>query len=260
MDGLTLQAVLHADRRGRRRLLLHAWRRGGLCFREGWQNRLAIRHDARNSRFSLLHVQLLAPPNRRHDLCCHGQRHQRDKARLSTPKAPAFAALDKGPANCCGRVICPAENIIQGQWSNPVLREVSGKPQVIFPGGDGWLYALEPKTGKPIWQFKCSPTQTKDDRGIPHYIVATPVVQDNRLYIAVGAYRGATNRLRGSAISSAWISPRAAMCRARTRTSTPRSGKHGFGAALALRRARGSTRRPRPGGSTLGSSASTAAI
>ena len=35
-----------------------------------------------------------------------------------------------------------AKVLMHGQWSNPVYAEVNGKPQVIFPGGDGWLSAL----------------------------------------------------------------------------------------------------------------------
>ena len=49
---------------------------------------------------------------------------------------------------------------------------------------------LQPKTGELIWKFQCSPVPTKLDRGIRAYISATPVVDGNRLYIAVGAYPG----------------------------------------------------------------------
>ncbi|HYV36027.1 MAG TPA: PQQ-binding-like beta-propeller repeat protein, partial [Gemmataceae bacterium] len=76
----------------------------------------------------------------------------------------------------------------EGQWSNPVYADVNGKPQIIFPGGDGYLYGLEPKTGKMIWKFKCNPPQTDDDRGIPAYFIGTPVVYENRVYIGLGAY------------------------------------------------------------------------
>jgi len=108
--------------------------------------------------------------------------------KVVAPQAPSFVALHKETGKLVWQSNLPGNNIIQGQWSNPVYAEVSGKPQVIFPGGDGWLYALEPKTGNLIWKFKCSPTPTKDDRGIRHFIVGTPVVHDSRVYIAVGGY------------------------------------------------------------------------
>jgi outer membrane protein assembly factor BamB len=113
-----------------------------------------------------------------------------EQGKLVAPQAPSFVALQKDTGKLIWQSNLPGKNIIQGQWSNPVYAEANGKPQVIFPGGDGWLYSLEPKTGNLIWKFKCSPTQTKEDRGIQPYIVATPVVHDNCVYIAVGAYPG----------------------------------------------------------------------
>src|SRR5262249_13206059 len=78
--------------------------------------------------------------------------------------------------------------IIEGQWANPAYADVNGKPQVIFPGGDGYLYGLEPKSGDMIWKFRCSPKPGKNDRGIRPYFVATPVVHGNKVYVGVGAY------------------------------------------------------------------------
>ena len=36
---------------------------------------------------------------------------------------------------------------------------------MIFPGGDGWLYALEPETGKLIWKFDANPKDAKYELG-----------------------------------------------------------------------------------------------
>ena len=47
--------------------------------------------------------------------------------------------------------------LMHGQWSNPVYAEPNGKPQIIFPGGDGWIYAFEPASGKLLWKFDCNP-------------------------------------------------------------------------------------------------------
>ena len=33
---------------------------------------------------------------------------------------------------------------MHGQWSNPAYAQPGGKPQVIFPGGDGWIYSFNP--------------------------------------------------------------------------------------------------------------------
>ena len=78
---------------------------------------------------------------------------------------------------------------MEGQWSNPVAAEVKGATQVIFPGGDGWLYSFEAKSGKLLWKFNCNPKAAmfkpggRGDRGFP---IATPVIYDNKLYVGVG--------------------------------------------------------------------------
>src|SRR5262249_16412014 len=56
----------------------------------------------------------------------------------------------------------PGKGIMEGQWSNPVYAAPGGKPQVIFPAGDGWLYAFDAvKPGKPIWKFNCNTRNAK---------------------------------------------------------------------------------------------------
>ncbi|MCH2575491.1 PQQ-binding-like beta-propeller repeat protein, partial [Candidatus Poribacteria bacterium] len=62
-------------------------------------------------------------------------------------------------------------------------------PQVIFPGGDGWVYSFEAETGKLIWKFDCNPKDSEWElggRGTRNSIIATPVIYNNRVYIGVG--------------------------------------------------------------------------
>jgi outer membrane protein assembly factor BamB len=78
---------------------------------------------------------------------------------------------------------------MHGQWSNPVYAEANGQPQIIFPGGDGWLRSFEPETGKEIWRFDCNPKVSKyalGAKGTRNDFIATPVVHDNKVYIGVG--------------------------------------------------------------------------
>ena len=76
---------------------------------------------------------------------------------IPSPFAPSFIALNKNTGELVWEDASPAENILHGQWSNPAYGVISGKPQVIFPGGDGWIYSLEPETGELIWKFDCNP-------------------------------------------------------------------------------------------------------
>jgi outer membrane protein assembly factor BamB len=109
--------------------------------------------------------------------------------RLPEPKAPSFVALNKKTGQVQWKDGSPGDKIMEGQWTNPAYAEVGGKGQVIFPGGDGWLYSFEPATGKLIWKFDCNPKGSafqKGSRGTRNYFLATPVVHDNKVYIGVG--------------------------------------------------------------------------
>lgn len=114
-----------------------------------------------------------------------------EEGKVANPKAPSFLALDKDSGKVVWQSNLPGEKIMEGQWSNPVFANINGKPQVIFPGGDSTLYSLEPDTGKLIWQFHCHPKREKkedDERHIDNYIIGTPVVYDNKVYVGLGVY------------------------------------------------------------------------
>lgn len=108
---------------------------------------------------------------------------------IPSPNAPSFLAIDKKSGKVLWQDKSPGRNIMHGQWSNPVYTVAGGKPQIIFPGGDGWIYSFNPKNGELIWKFDCNPkgsvyrlgpTGTRND------FVSTPIIVDNRLYIGVG--------------------------------------------------------------------------
>jgi outer membrane protein assembly factor BamB len=125
---------------------------------------------------------------------------------IPAPKAPSFLALEKKTGKKKWDNNFPSAALLKnpdsfkqladrglilmhGQWSNPVYAEVNGKGQVIFPGGDGWLYSFEPETGKLVWKFDCNPkdaTYELGGRGTRNDFIATPVVVDGKCYIAVG--------------------------------------------------------------------------
>jgi len=60
---------------------------------------------------------------------------------------------------------------------------------VIFPGGDGWIYGLEPRTGQLLWKFDANPKESEwvlGGRGTRNNLIATPVIWEDKLYIGVG--------------------------------------------------------------------------
>jgi outer membrane protein assembly factor BamB len=117
-----------------------------------------------------------------------------DAAHLRVPaeEAPSFLALNKADGSVLWSSNLPAQserNIMHGQWSNPAYAEPNGEPQVIFPGGDGWVYSFEPKTGELLWKFDCNPKDAVyklGGRGTANDFVATPVIYKDKLYISVG--------------------------------------------------------------------------
>jgi len=75
---------------------------------------------------------------------------------------------------------------------------VNGKKLILFGGGDGFCYALDPKPVKEgdtsylktVWKYDCNPPERKKFKYPaaegPSEINATPVFYKNRVYVAVG--------------------------------------------------------------------------
>ena len=132
-----------------------------------------------------------------------------DHAHIPAPQAPSFLAVNKRsgkvlwqnnaptakylaapPAQRAAffkELVSRGELLMHGQWSNPAYGVVNGDPQVIFPGGDGWIRAFTP-AGKLLWQFDCNPKAAKWNLKIGERsdFIGTPVVYKDRVYIAVG--------------------------------------------------------------------------
>jgi len=108
---------------------------------------------------------------------------------IPAPDAPSFIALDKNTGKLIWRANQPGKSIMHGQWSNPLVAEFGGKKQIIFPGGDGWIYAFTPDTGDLIWKFDANPKDTKYElggTGTRSDFIGTPVLHDSKLYIGTG--------------------------------------------------------------------------
>jgi hypothetical protein len=113
---------------------------------------------------------------------------------LPSPDAPSFVAMDKNTGEVYWTDKSPGTNILHGQWSSPTVAIFDGVPQVVFAGGDGWVYSFradEGKDGDPelLWKFDANPKESKwvlGGRGTRNNIIATPVVYKGMVYVAVG--------------------------------------------------------------------------
>ena len=128
---------------------------------------------------------------------------------VPAPKAPSFLCLNKKDGKVIWQNNNPSKMLLEvpkkgdqkdffkrlvnrgellqhGQWSNPAFAVVNGLPQVVFPGGDGWIYSFEPGTGKLIWKFDCNPKDAAyqlGGRGTRSDFLATPVAVNRTLFV-----------------------------------------------------------------------------
>lgn len=114
---------------------------------------------------------------------------------LPAPHAPSFVALDKNTGAVIWTDSSPGSNVLHGQWSSPSYAVFDGVPQVLFGGGDGWLYSFRGdatnENGHPLhlWKFDCNPKESKyvlGGRADRNHIIGTPVLYKGLVYVGVG--------------------------------------------------------------------------
>ncbi len=76
-------------------------------------------------------------------------------------------------------------------YSTPVFTTFNGQAAMLFGGGDGSMYAVQPRTGKVIWKYDASP------RGFN----TTPLVVDNIVYCAHAEKNTADTTILGAAFA-----------------------------------------------------------
>lgn len=112
---------------------------------------------------------------------------------LPAESAPSFIALDRDTGKVLWTDSSPGKNVLHGQWSSPSYAELGGVPQVLFGGGDGWLYSFAPEgengKSKLLWKFDCNPKDSQYVLGgsaTRNHVIATPAIYEGLVYVAVG--------------------------------------------------------------------------
>jgi len=116
---------------------------------------------------------------------------ERDHITIPNPRAPSFIAVDKNSGEFLWGSRAPADGILHGQWSNPTYGHVDGTGQVLFPGGDGWLYSYKHQKddAELLWKFDLNPKDSKWELGglgTRNNIISTAVMLGDTVYLAVG--------------------------------------------------------------------------
>jgi outer membrane protein assembly factor BamB len=105
------------------------------------------------------------------------------------PQAPGIVCVNKNTGKVVWTNNSAGPNVLHGQWSSAAIAVVKGRPLVIAPLGDAWVYAFDARDGTIVWKFDTNP---KDSLYIPggdggrNEVIATPVIFNNRMYIANG--------------------------------------------------------------------------
>lgn len=113
---------------------------------------------------------------------------------LPAPDAPSFFAMDQHTGEVLWTSNLPGPNVHHGQWSAPAVGLLGGVPQVVFGGGDGWVYSFHAEqwnNGRPqlLWKFD---TNAKDAvlvfgaRGTRNEPIGPPVLHNSMVYVTTG--------------------------------------------------------------------------
>ena len=104
---------------------------------------------------------------------------------IPSPKAPCIIALNKNTGKLVWEDNSVGDRILHGQWSSPTVGRIAGVDQVMVGQGDGWIRGYEALTGKKLWEFDCNPKDSVWQK-TRNEMIATPVVYDEKVYIANG--------------------------------------------------------------------------
>ncbi len=104
---------------------------------------------------------------------------------IPSPRAPSIIAVDKNTGKLVWEDNSVEDRILHGQWSTPTVGEIGGVVQVISAQGDGWVRGYEAQSGKKLWEFDTNPKDSVWPR-TRNELISTPVVFNNRVYIANG--------------------------------------------------------------------------
>ena len=108
--------------------------------------------------------------------------------------APSFLAVDRHTGKILWTDSSPGTNVLHGQWGSPEFGVLGGVPQVIFPGGDGWLYSFSlagnaDGTGNLLWKLDCNPKTSVwklGGEGTRNNLIQKPTIAGGLVYMTVG--------------------------------------------------------------------------
>jgi outer membrane protein assembly factor BamB len=111
--------------------------------------------------------------------------HDESHVNVPSPRAPSIIAVNKKTGKLVWEDNSVGEKILHGQWSTPSVGKIAGVDQVVMGQGDGWVRGYEAVSGKKLWEFDTNPKDSVWPK-TRNELIATPVIFDNKVYIANG--------------------------------------------------------------------------
>ena len=119
---------------------------------------LELRHDRQARRLSAQHDRQLAIASYGDYIyVITGNGVDDTHKHVVAPAAPAIVCFNKNTGKVIWTDNSPGANVLHGQWASVAIVEVNGRPLVIAPLGDAWVYAFDAKTGEIVWKFDTNP-------------------------------------------------------------------------------------------------------
>jgi len=106
--------------------------------------------------------------------------------KVAAPQAPSLVAVERATGKVIWSDASPGAKLLDGQWSSPSAGKLGGVEALIYPAGDGWVYAFDPATGRKLWAFDAGAPVGGGTDGPRESLIAAARVADDRLYVGVG--------------------------------------------------------------------------
>lgn len=116
---------------------------------------------------------------------CTSNGQDESHVNIPSPKAPSIIAINKKTGKLAWEDNSVFDRILHGQWSSPTVGKIGDVVQVVHGQGDGWVRGYEALTGKKLWEFDSNPKDSVWPK-TRNELISTPVVFDNKVYIANG--------------------------------------------------------------------------
>lgn len=125
---------------------------------------------------------------------------------IPAPLAPSLIALDAEKGTLLGEEISGvSERVLHASWSSPAFGKLGSKDRVVWGGGDGFVYAYEPKPVmdegegfeilKELWRYDANPPEYREKDGEPikyatfrgpSEVIGTTVIHNDHVYAIIG--------------------------------------------------------------------------